>query len=453
MNTLNRREFLTLAAGAAWAASPVAALAAEKVRAKRPNLVIILADDLSQSDVGCYGNVLLRTPHIDSLARDGLRFTRAFTAEAICSPSRSTLYTGLYPMRHGCHMNHGQVKAGTRSLPHFLKPLGYRVALAGKKHIKPEASFPFEQLPMRGVSRFVQSSKDTPFCLIVASHEPHSPHQTGGYDAARVPVPPTWVDTTETRDEIAAYYTDINTLDREVGEVLATLKQNGLEEDTLVIFASDHGEGFFAKWSVYDAGLRVPFIARWPRVIAPNRTTDAMISFVDVLPTFLEAAGATPPELDGRSFLPVLRGQKTAHRDHLFATYTNRGVIAGTTYPMRAIRTQTHKYIRNLNAQGSFQNLLTRGATWESWREKARTDTFAAARVRWLQHRPEEELYDLRADPHEMANLAAHPAQRELVANLRGRVDAWMAQQNDRGLAAELEVPLHRHGRRDEADG
>jgi uncharacterized sulfatase len=350
-------------------------------------------------------------------------------------------------------MNHGQVKPGTRGLPHFLKPLGYRVALAGKKHIGPDESFPFEQLPLRGVSRFLQSSKNTPFCLIVASHEPHGPHQTGGYAAERVPVPPTWVDTPETRKAIAAYYTDIDTLDGQVGEVLAALKQNNLEENTLVIFASDHGEGFFAKWSVYDAGLRVPFIARWPGVIAPNSTTDAMISFVDVLPTFLEAAGATPPpELDGRSFLSVLRGKDKVHRDHIFATYTNRGVIAGTTYPMRAIRTETHKYIQNLNAAGVFQNVLTQGAIWESWRNKAKTDAFAAARVHWLQHRPAVELYDLRADPNELTNLAADPAQRDHVANLRGRLEAWMAQQNDRGLETELEVPLHRRGPRNEVD-
>jgi uncharacterized sulfatase len=419
----------------------------------KPNIVIVLADDLGRSDVGCYGNTVVRTPHIDRLAREGMRLDNAFTAEAICSPSRSTLYTGLYPVRHGCHMNHGSVKSGVRSLAHYLKPLGYRVALAGKVHVKPAEAFPFEHFKGGDVERFLRSvGREEPFCLVYASNEPHGPHRSGGYDPARIPLPPTLVDTPELRRNMADYYTDIDVLDREVGDIHALLEKHGRAGDTLTLFTSDHGPAWFAKWTLYDAGLHVPFIAHWPGVIKPGSRSDVLLSFVDVLPTCIEAAGgASPQGVDGRSFLPVLSGKTQEHRDVVFGTHTNRGVFSGSTYPIRAVRTRTHKYIRNLDPDGVYQNILTHGRSnrpedaspvWKSWQEKAKTDPFAAERVRWFQHRPAEELYDLRSDPHEMKNLAGDPAQRPRLEQMRRMLDDWMAQQGDQGLRTELTVPL-----------
>jgi uncharacterized sulfatase len=353
---MRRRTFLCGAA--AILALPHLSRAAPRPMPDLPNIVLILADDLSLRDVGCYGNSIVRTPHIDSIARAGMRFNNVFTTQAICAPSRSTLYTGLYPVHHGCHMNHGSVKPGTRSLPHFLEPLGYRVGLAGKTHIKPKAAFPFEYLQPSEVENFTAGPQ--PFCLILASHEPHAPHQSGGYAPAQMQIPPSLVDTPEMRQNMADYYTDIELFDKEVGQVLSLLKQRGLERSTLTLCTADHGFAWFAKWTLYDAGLNVPFVARWPGVIEPSRVNSDLISFVDVAPTLIELAGGhAPSTLDGRSFAPLLRGEKYTPRERVFASHTNRGIISGSTYPIRAVRTPTHKYIRNLNSDGVFENALT----------------------------------------------------------------------------------------------
>ena len=421
----------------------------------KPNIVLFLADDQGIDDVGCYGNNVIRTPNIDCLAEEGLRFKLAFTPTAMCSPSRSALYTGLYPHRNGCHPNHSRIKPGIKTLPQYLKPLGYRIGLAGKVHVKPKEQFTFEYMRFRSeqIEKFITSADDKPFCLIVASHEPHGPHKQGGYQPDHIPVPPNKVDTQQTRQQLANYYTDIDLLDEELGRVLGLLKKHNLDQNTLFVYTSDHGYDIYAKWSCYDAGLHVPFIVRWPGNVKPGTVTDAMVSFVDVLPTFIEAAGGKPPEhIDGRSFLPVLLDHKNKHHDVVFGTHTTRGIISGRAYPIRCLRTRTHKYIRNLNPEGMFQCVSTHGhdykeidnGVWGSWKDKAKTDAFAAQRIKMFQHRPAEELYDLTKDPYELKNLAGDPAHQKLLTSLRKKLDAWMKQQGDRGMEAEMAVPLHR---------
>ena len=456
---LNRRVFLrTVGLGAASVAilgcTSAANQPTSKNRKGKSNIVLFLADDQSIDDVGCYGNNVIRTPNIDRLAEQGLRFNLAFTPTAMCSPSRSALYTGLYPHRNGCHPNHSRIKTGIKTLPYYLKSLGYRVGLAGKVHVKPKDQFPFEYIGLKSkqIENFITSVTHKPFCLIVASHEPHGPHKKGGYKPDQIPVPKNKVDTPQTRQQLANYYTDIDLLDEELGRVLSLLRKRNLEQNTLFIYTSDHGYDIFAKWSCYDAGLHVPFIVRWPGKVKPTTATDAMISFVDVLPTFIEAAGGRPPkDIDGRSFLPVLLGRENKHHDVVFGTHTTRGIISGRAYPIRCLRTRTHKYIRNLNPEGMFQCVSTHGRNykeidngmWGSWKQKAKTDAFAAKRVKVFQHRPAEELYDLTKDPYELNNLADNPAQQKLLVSLREQLDAWMKQQGDRGMEAEMAVPLH----------
>jgi len=397
---------------------------------RRPNIVIIISDDHGLEDSGCYGNTVVQTPNINQLASEGMKFNMAFTATAMCAPSRSMLYTGLFPHRNGAHPNHSSIRPGIRTLPHYMSELGYKTALAGKTHIKPRQSFPFEYMGLDGVDKYLAKVGGEPFCLVIATKDPHGPYKKAkpgeGYDPAKVKLPPYLVDTPETRQLMADYYNSVTDLDQQVGEYLALIEKYSLKENTLFIYTSDHGSGFpFAKWTLYDAGLNVPFIARWPGRIKRGTITDAMISFVDVLPTFIEAVGGTPPEdLDGTSFLAVLEGKKRDHREFIFATHTTKGIISGSEYPVRAIRTRTHKYIRNLIPDGTFTNVVThghdsdeaRGARyWKSWVRLAESDAFAAERVKMYQHRPAQELYDLRTDPYELNNIAgdfahsAHP--------------------------------------------
>ena len=410
-----------------------------------PNIVLAVGDDHSWHDMGCYGATVVRTPNIDRLAREGMRFERAFTSTAMCAPTRSMLYTGLHPARNGAWPNHSHVYPGVRSLPHYLGPLGYRVALAGKTHIGPAESFPFEYLAgsAEAVGAFLDSAKGRPFCLVYASHNPHSPWRRGLYDPARVVLPPYVVDTPELRQAMADYYFEVTALDEEVGMVMGAIRARGLEEDTLFIYTSEQGAPFFhGKWTCYDVGLRVGFVARWPGRIAAGSTSNAMIHYVDVAPTFVEVAGGEPiPGLDGRGFLDALLGKTDRHRDVVYGVHTTRGIIAGSEcYPVRSIRTETHKFIRNLNSTAVFQNTVTENDLDRHWRscvQKAKADPAAARLVEMYQRRPEEELYDLRVDPWELNNLAPDPAHRELAASLRQRLRDWMREQGDLGIETE----------------
>ena len=440
---ITRQEFLA-AVGALATAGCVTQRRGTAVQKgdSRPNLVLFISDDHDLFYTSCYGNETLRTPTFDRLAREGLVFDRAFTATAMCAPSRSMLYTGLFPHRNGAHPNHSSVREGTRSLPHYLQPLGYDVVLAGKKHIKPPECFPFTYIAQDEVGAFLEGAGERPFCLVIASNEPHTPHATGGYTPDEIEVAPFLVDTPVSRQRIADYCTDIDLLDAEVADVLDLLQANGFDDNTLFIYTSDHGAPLpFAKWTCYEAGLHVPFIARWPKHIEPGTRTDAMISFVDVLPTFLELAGGPPePNLDGIPFTGVLLGETDTHRDVVFGTHTSEGISNGSPYPIRAIRTATHKYIVNPMPEATFTNNITEGGErfgdfWQSWQQAAETDAFARERVHLYQHRPAEELYDLRTDLYELINLADAPESRALMDALRQQLIDWMTQQGDLLLA------------------
>lgn len=426
--------------------------------ADKPNILLIISDDHSWHDAGCYGNTAVRTPHIDALASGGLRFMQAFTGTAMCSPSRSMLFTGMYPLRNGAYPNHSQVKPAVVTLPTYFRELGYRVALAGKVHVGPREQFPFEYIGREAAGRFMKQGGDEPFVLVYATNDPHVPWtDKPAYDPAEVIVPPYLVDTPETRHELARYYTDVTAMDTEIGKVLAELRDSGHEDDTLVIYAADHGAQFpFAKWTLYDAGIRTPFIVRWPGVVEPGTTTFAMIHFIDVLPTLLDIAGGTiAHEIDGQSFAVLLRGgwgRDPANRNRIkgrsvvYGIQTTRGIIDGSdAYPIRSIRTRGFKYILNLNPDEAFENvLISEGHSgWPSWVARAGRDSIARERVKLYQHRPAEEFYDTASDPYELHNLADDPAYRHAREQMKNQLLKWMATQNDRGLETEMKVQPH----------
>jgi len=455
--TMDRRAFLASMGAAAVGAGclPRQGGAGQGRGGRRPNVVFVVSDDQTREDAGCYGAKAVRTPNLDRLATEGMLFRNAFTATAMCVPSRATLYTGLYPMRHGAWPNHSRVYDATRSLPHYLRPLGYRVAVAGKTHFSPRECFPFEILPspqdvtnlrLDKVERFLADAKGTPFCLFVCTSDPHVPWpDETACDPTTVSLPPYLVDTPATRKWFARYYAEVTRADRLLGAVDALLEKHGLAGDTLLVYTSDQGGQWpYAKWTLYDAGIAVPFVARWPGRIRRGAVTDAMVSFADVVPTLVDLAGGTPVEgLDGRSFLPVLLGQADDHHEAIFATSSRDGSM--NDYPARAVRTKTHKLIVNLAPDREFTTHITQSPKlnaagleyWPEWQAKARTDPEAATLVEGYLHRPAEELYDLRADPFERHNLAADPAHRTVLDDLRRRLRAWMKQQGDEGLATE----------------
>jgi N-sulfoglucosamine sulfohydrolase len=424
------------------------------IEAQKPNIVLVIADDMAWNDCGPYGSKSVHTPNIDKLAKSGMTFQRAFTATAMCSPTRQQLYTGVFPVRNGAYPNHSQVKPGTKSLVHHLRNLGYRVGLNGKRHIGPKASFPFE----KGDEEFVTRDKKQPFCLVVASKHPHAPWNAGprNYDPKKLVVPKYLADNPETRKSLAAYYSEVTAFDSEVGHWMKLIDKAKVTENTIFIVTSEQGPQFpGGKWTCYDYGLRVAFIVRWPGKVAASSRVHAMIQYVDVLPTLIEAAGGKPEKIntgrpgateggngfDGKSFLRVLQGKTDQHNKYVFGVHTTNGIIAGKPYPVRSIRSEKFKYVRNLLPSATFQNIVTekdRQGHWAAWKRDSAKDPHVAKLVRKYQHRPAEELYDIVNDPFEMHNLADNPTNRKTINELKARLSAWMKQQGDKGIETEM---------------
>ena len=433
---------------------------------KQPNLLLFMADDMTYTDLGCTGNPDVRTPHIDRLAREGIRFTRCYSPAPTCSPLRQSLFTGLYPVRNGAHPNHSQVYDKVRSLAHYLRPLGYRTAIVGKRHEAPASAFPFEMLggshgdsgktpagtdlPLNRARDFMAAGAQQPWCLMVTSNQPHTPWNRGdasAYPPQQLTVPPYLVDTPQLRDGLSRYYAEITYMDAQVGRLLTDLKSLKQDDNTVVVWLSEQGSQLpFGKWTCYDTGIHAAAIVRWPDVIPGGRISDALLSYVDVLPTLVELAGGevASPEVDGHSFVPVLTRQAATHNRVVFSTHTTRGIARGSdAFGIRAATDGRWLYIRNLHAAENFQNVITaKDPIFASWKQIA--TPFARARVQNYIRRPAHELFDLKHDPWCQANLAdvKNAAADAAQSRLSGRLRDWMRQQGDTGDATERSALL-----------
>jgi N-sulfoglucosamine sulfohydrolase len=422
----------------------------------RPDVVVFLADDLGWADCSVHGGKDVRTPNMDRLAAAGMTFTHAFVASPSCAPSRAALLTGLDPMRNGAMLNHSRPRAALKKWPAYFKDLGYEVVAIGKvAHYAQVKEYGFDHAShfnyhqdecVAVAVKFLADRKPgKPLCLMVGTNWPHVPWpKTGGPE--RLTLPPTLVDTPATRAARSRYLAAVANADRDLGLVYDAADKH-LGKDTLFVFTGDHGSQFpFGKWNCYDAGVRTPLIVAWPGHVAAKSTSDVMVSWIDLLPTCLEAAGGKPPAgLSGRSLLPVLRGEKTAHRERVFFTHSGDGDM--NRYPIRAVRSRQWKYIRNLDPDSKFTSHVDKAAAgdgrvyWDSWVEKAKVDPAAAAVVRRYHTRPAEELYDLKADPSELNNVAAEAAHADTLKGLRAELDRWMKDQGDEGMKTERALP------------
>ena len=427
---------------------------------KLPNFVFILADDCTNWDIGCYGSVDSKTPTIDKLAAEGLKFTRCYQAAPMCSPTRHNIYTGLYPVKTGAYPNHTMVIQGTKSVVQYLKPLGYRVSLSGKTHISPKTIFSFEYLgndknpDFKLVDAFLAETKTKkqPFALYLTSNEPHSPYDKGDpsmFNPEKITLPPHFIDTKETRETFCKYLAEINYLDGQVAEALALLEKYGLSENTLVIFASEQGNSFpFAKWTLYEAGVKSALIARWPGKIQPGTISNSLVEYADILPTFIELAGGEIPEIDGKSLVPIFKNPDTKIKDYSFSIHTTRGINNGSDYyGIRAVVNDTYRYIWNLTPEAEFLNAVNNQKNpdgyWKTWLEKAETDGHAKILVAKYRKRPMEELYNIAEDKWCENNLAENPEYAEIKTQLRNKLLEWMEQCGDKGQQTELEAFQH----------
>lgn len=457
---MKRRGFLSALGGTALTAG-YTTIETGKAK-KQPNLLLIMSDDMSWSDIGCYGSKNAKTPNIDKLAKSGMRFDNCYNAISMCTPTRCMLYTGLYPVRNGSYRNHTFCKPDVKSICNYMLDLGYRVGLTGKQHFAPRDCFPFEIIPgfekgcvkptdnytVNGIKEFMTRNREQPFCLVTAGVSPHGPWTVGdtsAYPPEKLKLPAHMADTQKTRERYSSYCAEVTYFDKQLGDVVKVIDNNGLKNDTLVLFLSEQGAQFpGSKWTLYNQGIKAGAVARWPGKIKPGSVSDALVEYVDVLPTFIDAAGGRhDPNLDGLSFLDVLKGKKKEHKEYAFGIHNN--CPEGPPYPIRSVATKQFKYIWNLTPDKPYEekHLTVRDNYdyWKSWKKKAKTDKRTARLVKRFIHRPKEELYDLKKDPWEMNNIAEKPQYKKVKEELRGELLAWMESQGDKGTAIDVMPP------------
>jgi uncharacterized sulfatase len=441
---------------------------------KQPNFIVLLGDDISAKSLGCYGSPNKGTsPHIDKLAEEGILFTNMLVSEAICAPTRAELYTGLQPLRNGCYVNHHATHTGTKSVVHYLSELGYRVGLSGKQHFKPESVYPFEIIegvPAGGNDRniemgdwskiesFIQRNKKQPFCLFLCSVHAHSPWDSGDPSPWKINdlvLPPNLVDTRETRMHFREYLAEVKLFDAQVGRVQEMMKRLQIDEHTVFIVLDENGTGMpGGKWSNYDWGVRSACVMKWPDEfnVKPQKTA-AISQYCDIVPTLIDAAGGkAPSDIDGRSLMPVIKGEEQEHREYAYFTY-NSGPV-GPAYPIRAVTDGRYKLIHNLLPDTLFGAWTINGFEFGredpmfdrpdrfiylSWLAKAKNDASAQQLVTRFRKRPEFQLYDLNSDPWELNNIAENENMQEIKERLRNVLDRWRKMQGDKGIRAEYE--------------
>lgn len=324
-----------------------------------PNIVIIIADDLGWNDIGPYGNRSVHTPNIDNLAANGLRFDNVFLTTSSCSASRASILTGKYPHSNGLVHLHQGLPASESTLGLLLAQGGYHTESVGKWHLGGESKSQFSSViesrtdsgTERWLERLRQRPVDVPFFFWLASHDPHRPYTVSDnsapytYHSDSIEVPSGFVDGPGTREEFTRYYREVSRFDRDVGSVISELEAQNVLENTLLIVMSDNGRPFHGdKQSLYDDGIKTPFIIHWPRAIKNAGVRQQLLSIVDLAPSLLELAGLPiPGSMQGLSFVTTLNSADTTIREYIFAERNWHG----RNYHERAIRSLNYLYKEN----------------------------------------------------------------------------------------------------------
>ncbi len=426
---------------------------------KRLNIVLAIADDWSFPHAGIYGDPTVSTPNFDRVAREGARFTHAFTAAPSCTPSRAALLTGqaVHRLEEGGNL-HGFLPKSYPVYPDLLEEAGYVVGYTGKGwgpgRVEPGGRVRNPAGPLfESFDDFMQRrSKASPFCFWFGSNDPHRPYEPGtgahsGLKTDRVQVPRFLPDTLDVRNDLLDYYFAVQRFDRDLGRIIETLERAGELESTIIIVTADNGMPFpRAKATVYDGGVRVPLAIRWPGVARAGAVIDSFVSLTDLAPAVLESAGLEPLDtMTGRTLLPLLRGASQPGRDRVFIERERHANVrrGDQSYPVRAIRTNDYLYIRNFRpdrwpagdpqqyfAVGPFGDID--GSPSKSLLLDRQTDpTIASYFQLATAKRPAEELYDLRRDPHQVENVAGRGAHRGVKQRLRAELDRWMRETGD----------------------
>ena len=451
--------------------------AAEVRPPSRPNIVWISNEDMSPR-LGAYGDALARTPVLDRLARESIRYTHAFTTAPVCAPSRAAIITGMYQTTLGAqHMRTTEDRVPelpgpylavppfyVKAFPEYLRAAGYYTSNRAKTDYQFGVPFTIWDDLGRTAHWRNRPDQNQPFFSVFnleVTHEsqifPTSPARKGKplvTSPANVRVPPYYPDTPVVREELARMYDNIADMDTEVGEILRQLEDDGLAANTIVFYWSDHGDGVpRAKRSLYDSGLRVPLMIRWPafaeatagrpQPVAPpvsaGVVSDQLVSFIDLAPTVLALAGVEiPVHLQGR----VLLGPKAAPAPEFVFAARDRMDIEYDM--MRSARDARFLYIRNFAPELPYAGHIiyrNQSAIMQEWFRLQAQGTLTGAPALWMRtRRPAEELYDTAADPHQIRDIAAEVAHRPTLERMRKAVTDWMAHAGDQGLVNEPEM-------------
>lgn len=478
---MDRRCFLRAAGAAAGGALLAggcagAAGASRPAAGDRPNILFCIADDWGWPHAALFGDKVVRTPTFERVARDGVLLRHTYCAAPSCTPSRGSVLTGqmFYRLGEGANL-WSTLPAALPVYTDLLEAAGYHVGCTRKGwgpgnvqaggRTQNAAGRPYKDFG----AFLAAAPADRPFCFWFGSYEPHRGYKlgsgaAGGMRPEDVQVPPIWPDAPEVRRDILDYYLEVQQYDRQVGDLLEQLRTAGRLDNTLVVMTSDNGCPFpRCKTNLYDMGTRMPTAAMWLRRVGGGRVVDDFISFTDLAPTFLEAAGLPVPEaMTGRSFLDVLCSDKGGRvdpaRDHVVTGRERHhgGARPGRQgYPMRALRTHDYLYIRNFEPDrwpagdpecrveggGTFDYADVDGGPTKTYMLRHREDPAVGPLFDLsFGKRPAEELYDCRNDPHQTKNLAADPACADVRARLAERLASYLKRTADPRAAGRGDV-------------
>jgi N-sulfoglucosamine sulfohydrolase len=443
-----------------------ARVSAQGEKQTAPNIIWLVLDDASEN-LGCYGDPQAITPQMDRLAKEGVRFTRAFAHAPVCAPSRSGLITGMYPTTLGSHHMRSRLIAHPEVFTSLLRKSGYYVAWPGK------TDFNFDGAPKEPLSQPVmvpmpeggldsnanwltQPPPRQPFFAYLNLGITHESQVRGDaalharntarlkpgerHDPAQMKIPAYYPDAPEIRKDLAQYYDLMTAADYQVGEVLAWLEKNKLAENTVVILFADHGRGMpRAKRWLYDSGIKVPLIIRWPTRLKAGSVRDDLVSFIDFAPTMLSLAGAEIPQrMQGQVFLGP---QRARDREYIYAARDRMDEVFDR---IRAVRDRRFKYLRNFRPDLPYAQRLAyneENPTMQAWRRLSEAGKLTGpAALFFAPVKPEEELYDTLADPDEVNNLATDPKYQKVLLKMRAALDRWIIGTKDLGEIPEEEL-------------
>jgi N-sulfoglucosamine sulfohydrolase len=465
--------------------APLARLPAAE---SKPNVLLILSDDQSYPHVGCYGNKDIMTPNLDRFAAEGKRFDRAYVTCPQCVPSRASIFTGRSPVEIAMSRFSAPLPRDIKTYPEVLRAAGWFTGVAGRTYhmdgavtgLPPETQKVFDEhklitFPDRldyvkvgtgSEAQFAQFREflnlkpaAKPFFLQLCSNDPHRPLNTYGpvkHDPMKITLPAHYPDTQLVREDFARYYDEIAHFDVLFGEVMAELEKRDLASNTIVVFMGDNGASQFrGKGTLYEFGIRVPLLVRWPGKVKPGSSSAELISGEDLAPTLLEAVGLpVPSEMTGISFVKLLRGEPFAGRKFVFAERGAHGTnLPGNSADFdlgRVVVSKTHKLI--YNALGELPYWPVDFAKDAFWQELGQMHAAGKLEPRidqlyFAATRPMFELYDLKRDPSEFTNLAGNKDAAAIERELKAALQEWMILQRD---FMPLPVPPKRGGNRGE---